>query len=399
MADTTITVTVGTGTEYLVGGSGNIFLFNGSQPSSFTFPWVQSATVRLDQSESTNNSHPLIFSTSNSTNTITMRSGIISSNVTYYLDGSSNQSDYTNTTTFNAATTRYIEIAPATSTDFYFACWVHGISMGGIVDITSNTWGALTWGENEWNDQGDETVTLTGQAMTVAANAAGVVATQFPGWGTLEWGENGWGSVNEAKEVLPGQAASMALGTLSPVIGEVLTGFQIQTVVGTPTTSFDFALSITGQEMSVAQGVLGVNSDEDTEVGMPSNLNTMSVGALTVNQNADVNVGLSGFSISTDVGNLIEATQVKVILTGQAMTGSVGAITPDDMAVGAVSPGAMTFTVNPAVTVPNYDTVVSLTGLELTVNMGTQFGILHYGDVDTGTNTSYTDVDTTQAAA
>ena len=59
----------------------------------------------------------------------------------------------------------------------------------------------------------------------------------------------------------------------------------------------------------------------------------------------------------------------------------------------------MTFTVNPAVTVPNYDTRVSLTGFEITVNIGTQFGILHYGDVDTGTNTSYTDVDTTQAAA
>ena len=399
MADSTITVTVGTGTQYLVGGSGNVYKFDGAQPSSFTFPWVQSGTVRLDQSAASNDNHPLIFTTSNSTDTATMRGGIISSNVTYYLDGSSNQSDYTNTTNFNAATTRYIEIAPATSTDFYFACWVHGISMGGIVDITSNTWGALTWGENEWNDQGDETVTLTGQAMTVAANAAGVVATQFPGWGTLDWGENGWGSVNEAKEVLPGQAATMSLGTLSAVIGEPLTGFQIQTVVGTPTTSFDFALSITGQEMSVAQGVLGVNSDEDTEVGMPSNLNTMSVGALTVNQSADVNVGFSSFSMSTDVGNLIEATQVKVIPTGQSMTGAVGAIAPDDMAVGAVSPGAMTTTVNPAVTVPNYDTRVSLTGFEITVNIGTQFGILHYGDVDTGTNTSYTDVDTTQAAA
>ena len=201
MADTTITVTVATGTQYLVGGSGNVYYFDGSQPSSFTFPWVKGATVRLDQSASSNDNHPLIFTTSNSTSTVTMRGGIISSGVTYYLDGSSNQSDYTNTTTFNAATTRYIEIDPATSADFYFACWVHGISMGGIVDITGNTWGALSWGENEWNDQGDETVTLTGQAMTVAENAAGVVATQFPGWGTLEWGENGWGSVNAAKEV------------------------------------------------------------------------------------------------------------------------------------------------------------------------------------------------------
>ena len=161
MAESTITVTVATGTQYLVGGSGNVYYFDGSQPGSFTFPWVQGATVRLDQSASSNDNHPLIFTTSNSTNTATMRSGIISSGVTYYLDGSSSQSDYTNTTTFNAATTRYIEIEPASESDFYFACWVHGISMGGIVDITTSTWGALKWGQNDWGEQGDETVTLT----------------------------------------------------------------------------------------------------------------------------------------------------------------------------------------------------------------------------------------------
>ena len=37
MADSTITVTVGTGTQYLVGGSGNVFKFDGAQPSSLLF--------------------------------------------------------------------------------------------------------------------------------------------------------------------------------------------------------------------------------------------------------------------------------------------------------------------------------------------------------------------------
>ena len=136
MANLTVTIAVATGTQYQVGGSGNVFTFDGSQPASYTFPWVNGGTVRLEQSGSSNDGHPLIFSTSNSTTLSTMRTGIISSGVTYYLDGSSNESDYTNTTTFNAATTRYIEIDPSTETDFYFACWVHGISMGGIVDIT-----------------------------------------------------------------------------------------------------------------------------------------------------------------------------------------------------------------------------------------------------------------------
>ena len=390
MAESTITVTVATGTQYLVGGSGNVYYFDGSQPGSFTFPWVQGATVRLDQSASSNDNHPLIFTTSNSTNTATMRSGIISSGVTYYLDGSSNQSDYTNTTTFNAATTRYIEIDPASSSDFYFACWVHGISMGGIVDVTSNTWGALKWGENDWGEQGDESVTLTGLAITVAENAAGVVPAFNPGWGTLDWGENGWGSVDEAKETLPGQSATIGLGTITPADMNIgLSGFQITTAVGTPSVNFDFEVSITGQEISVAQGVLGVNSNEDTEVGVPSYLNTTALGTLTVNSGADTNVGLSGLSISTDVGNLIEATQVKVTLTGQAVTSAVGTITPDDMSVGLTSPGAITTNVG---TISPTDMNIGLTGFDLTVTLNSELGILHYGNVDTGSNTSYTNV-------
>ena len=106
MADLTITVAVTTGTQYITGSTSNIFTFDGSQPASFTFPWVEDGTVRLEQSGSSNDGHPLIFSTSNSETLETMQAGIISSGVTYYLDGASNQSAYTNTTTFNAATTR-----------------------------------------------------------------------------------------------------------------------------------------------------------------------------------------------------------------------------------------------------------------------------------------------------
>ena len=41
--------------------------------------------------------------------------------------------NYTNTTTFNAATTRYIEFQPQTTSHVYFACYVHGIQMGGAI--------------------------------------------------------------------------------------------------------------------------------------------------------------------------------------------------------------------------------------------------------------------------
>ena len=76
--------------------------------------------------------------------------------VSYYLDGAASQANYlTNTTTFNAAGTRYIEVTPASDATFYYACYIHGIGMGGEIDITQNTWGALSWNSGQWGDQTD----------------------------------------------------------------------------------------------------------------------------------------------------------------------------------------------------------------------------------------------------
>ena len=124
-------VTVASGTLYVTGGTGNVFNLDGSRTMAITL--VKGKTYRFTQSDNTNDGHPLIISTSNSTTLGTMRAGIVSSGVTYYLDGSSNQTNYTNTTTFNAATTRYIEFQPQTTGTFYFACYVHGIGMGGAI--------------------------------------------------------------------------------------------------------------------------------------------------------------------------------------------------------------------------------------------------------------------------
>ena len=145
MANKTYTVTVASGNSY-GGGTGNVYYLDGVRNATGpgTIEWVAGSTLRFEQSDGTNNSHPLIFSTNTST------SGIISANVTYYLDGASNQANYINASTFNAATTRYVEITPSSQTDFYYLCYIHGIGMGGIFDITQNTWGSLPWSNNAW---------------------------------------------------------------------------------------------------------------------------------------------------------------------------------------------------------------------------------------------------------
>ena len=127
------TTTVATGTLYLVGGSGNVFNLDGSQQTAITM--VANKTYRFTQSDSSNDGHQLIISTSNSTTLGTFQAGIVSSGITYYIDGSATQSNWLNTTTFNAGTTRYIEYKPDTTGTYYFGCYNHGIGMGGAITV------------------------------------------------------------------------------------------------------------------------------------------------------------------------------------------------------------------------------------------------------------------------
>jgi len=186
MANKTYTVTVASGSLY-GGGTGNVFYLDGVRNATGpgTIEWVSGSTLRFEQSEGTNDNHPLIFSTNTST------SGIISANVTYYLDGSSNQANYTNTTTFNSATTRYVEITPSSQTDFYYLCYVHGIGMGGIFDITQNTWGALPWSNNSWQSL---TSIMKPSGFSLPMILGDEASTPSTGWGSASWGDNSWGS-------------------------------------------------------------------------------------------------------------------------------------------------------------------------------------------------------------
>jgi hypothetical protein len=399
MANLTITVAVTTGTQYVTGNTSNIFTFDGSQPASFTFPWVEDGTVRLDQSGSTNDGHPLIFSTSNSTTLSTMRAGIISSGVTYYLDGSSNESDYTNTTTFNAATTRYIEITPSAETDFYFACWVHGIGMGGIVDITETAWGAMSWGRGTWNDQeqlnegwgrlgwGDQSwdgspyVTLTGLSATTSLGT--VTASFYPGWGTLTWGQNGWGTITEGTVPLTGISATTSLGTPVIAIGVPLTGISATSTVGSPTARSDNTTTLTGEAAASALGSVNIN------LGVPLTGISAAITVGTPTARSYHTITLTGLSATTAQGSVTITSNPTVQPSGVSATTSVGAITPADQVMGltGISATSAVGAITPA-------DVMGLTGISATITLGTVSPLHYEADTITG-STSYTDVDIT----
>ena len=405
MADLTITVAVTTGTQYLTGSTSNIFTFDGSQPTDFTFPWVEDGTVRLEQSGSSNDGHPLIFSTSNSTTLGTMQAGIISSGVTYYLDGSSNQSDYTNTTTFNAATTRYIEITPASATDFYFACWVHGIGMGGIVDITETTWGALGYGYSNWGGS----VSLTGLSMTATLGDLAYAAAD-DGWGRDAWGDNNWGE-NATGVTLTGLEMTAGLGAegwgrstwgndawgeesvVNIEIGEPLTGFAITGSLGTPQLNYDFELTLTESLLATASlGSISINDGADHTQGLGGIAATMSLGTPAVVEQV---VGLTGIEMTgaLNASGIVIGELTPVSITGIAATGALGSLESiPDMARGLTG---LSSTMSLGSLSAIDDMQVGLSGFEITATLNSVVSPLHYKEDTITGNTSYTSVDIT----
>jgi len=446
MAELTITVAVTTGTQYVTGSTGSIYTFNGSQPASFTFPWVASGTLRLDQSGSSNDGHPLIFSTSNSSVLATMKAGIISSGVTYYLDGSSNQSDYTNTTTFNAATTRYIEIAPASETDFYFACWVHGIGMGGIMDMTQDTWGALSWSQGDWGNQNNYTLTLTGLSMTGSVGEP--VASSEQGWGRAEWGNEPWGDSSSPVVAVSGFAITASLGTLAYAAAEegwgrdewgygnwgentttvvITTGFEMTTGLGEEgwgrstwgndawgqgnTLDTEIGVPITGLSMTGSLGTPQINYDFK-HILTDSFLGTLSLGSVSINNGADHTQGLGGLAATMSLGTP-EVADIVFGPTGYSATMALGTPTPDELIKVAVTGYSITASQGSIGSIPDMgvgvsgysitgsigsltitDMQVGVSGFEITATFGSG-GVapLGYKDVDITGNTSYTYVE------
>tara|TARA_R100000773_G_C4207252_1_gene107784 strand:- start:181 stop:924 length:744 start_codon:yes stop_codon:yes gene_type:complete len=127
----TYITTVATGELYLGGGAtGNVYYLGGLRNISLSAP--KNTQITFQQNASTNNNHPLIITTSTSD----PNSNIVSSNIVWYLDSVVSQSTYVNTSNFNGATTRYVQWTPSAAGTFYYACYVHGIGMGGMITIT-----------------------------------------------------------------------------------------------------------------------------------------------------------------------------------------------------------------------------------------------------------------------
>ena len=449
MAEYTYTVTVASGNLY-GGGTGNVFYLNGARNSTGpgTVSWVQGGTLRFDQSEGTNDNHPLIFSTNTDT------SGIISSGVTYYLDGASNQANYTNTTTFNAATTRYVEITPSSQTDFYYLCYVHGIGMGGIFDITSTTWGALSWGEGLWGESGNMDVSVTGISMASSIGSlqsvTGGVDQDATGQ-TLSFSQGTTVAGTSALIENPGPVtASLAVGQVIIGIGAATSGMELASAIGTATvdestltgegwgraawgefawgvnysvavtgqtlasaigeeTAFtDVTVSVTGQQLTATQGLISLQGDFGIVVFAAEDQLDGVVGNTTITAGASVDV--TGILLSGSVGQVVPEPKFVQELTGIQATFTIGTTTLEQTTTEPVTGQTMTMTLGEEGQASKYDVTgqtmtgsvgsvtvvggagIDVTGIQMTATVGSP-NTTAWQEVDLGVSNTWTEVD------
>jgi hypothetical protein len=270
MADTIFTVTV-------PGGTGGGYYIDGVQKP--VIPVVTGGTFRFNQDAATNNNHPLILSTTTSSG------GIISTGVSYYLDGPSNESDYRNTSLFNAASVRYIEITVTQTLDFYYLCTVHGFSMGNNMDVTVDSWGALNWSQGEWGHQPAD--------ITVSVTTPGAISTT---WGQSTYGNYTWNQINGI-ESQTGNELIEASGSVS-----LSTNLLISSV-NTVSAQINFAFAVTGIELNTT--VNNVFAGENVLVSVSTNILQFSTGEETIEGTGSFN--LTGVQSNTTT-NIVSIT-------------------------------------------------------------------------------------------
>ena len=281
-------------------GSGNKYFIDGVQQATLLLG--EGGTYKFDQSDSSNGSHPLRFSTTS--------------------DGTHSGGDeYTTGVTTNGSPGNdgaYTQIVVAESAPtLYYYCTNHS-GMGGQANtVDGNSWGLMSWGANEYGSQDSIDVTLTGVSATSSVGAVDAFNTE--GWGRQEWGNSAWGVDYSVQ--LSGQSATSANGSL--------TTFDTQTVIPTGVSATSAVGSTTFVGLTFAD-LTGVQAT--SEVGDFDNAGTLvgwgrnGWGEEPYGDSFNKLVQPAGLSSTSSVGSLTATPETFASLTGLSSTSAIGSL-------------------------------------------------------------------------
>ena len=220
---------------------------------------------------------------------------------------------------------------------------------------------------------------LDGQQADFATPTLSYAGT-LVGWGRDAWGDNSWGE--SPNQVIPavGLAATASVGAIAPADVVGVSGQELTTTLGTTTLQIDSTPDITGQAATANLGTLGLEFGPAAISGVSASFN---VGTLGLEFGP---ASITGVLAETSLGTLtIDDAQI-IDITGVEATSAIGSVTVDDMSVG-LSGQAGTSAVG-SVTIDDISQGLILDAI--VSNLGI-IGIQHYANIDSGSNTSYSD--------
>ena len=341
-------------------------------------------TYKFDQSDSSNGTHPLRFSTN---------------------DNNSPSAPYTTGVTVvgtpgsSAAYTEIAVAAGAPSTLYYY-CSNHS-GMGGQANtdgwgrsywnqmdwgdsnVVQQGWGRNTWGDQSWGDT--PIVTLTGLTATTSLGIPDELIEVKPGWGTLNWGQNGWGSVESATETLTGLSLTSSLGTVTAedVVG--LTGFSLTSTLNSlSAVKSDFTITLTGLGLVSSEGLISL---DDHSVGLSGQSATTTLGSISP---ADA-IGLTGLSADTDIGSLTFTSDPLVVLSALSpLITTLGTPTATPETIAALTGQSGTTSLGTATTVQVSGASLEGLGLTATTSLNDNLILRYYQRLAPKTSSGYT---------
>mgnify|MGYP003647154714 FL=1 len=283
--------------------------------------------------------------------------------------------------------------------------------------MASGTFGTGPWSENQWGDNANPTVQVTGLGLTNSLGDETSAGEINEGWGRLTWGNQAWGIAGTL--IAEGDAATLSLGTTTTQIDvlPIPSGIPMTTVVGD--VSIDIAVEVfpTGIPMTNVLGTADAGPDA-MAVGIQAQANLGTVEAYNETgwgrqfwgsnawgvEGTWANVDVSGIAMTTAVGtpteisgdssltlNTLNVAQLTLavvdpapdaMITGNFMIGALGQLGM----TGDVSPDVtgIAMSVNLGSVAVDLNTPVDVTGISMNNQLASPSVVIHVDVALTG---------------